>query len=78
MARLLEKLEEIKVRANIEGTPLSLTRNGKSEKITRIYEHWQGEEVQRDYFRIKTSKGLACDIYHDTVANLWYLTRIHD
>jgi len=84
MARLLEKPEEIKVSSNMRGIPLSLTRNGKREKITKIYEHWRvadewwGKEIQRDYFRIKTSKGLACDIYHDIVANLWYLSRIHD
>lgn len=84
MARLLEKPEEIKVSSNVNGIPLSLVRNGKREKITRIYQHWRvteewrGKEIQRHYFRIKTSKGLAGDIYHDIAANLWYLSKIHD
>lgn len=84
MAKLLEKPEQIKVSSNVKGVPLSITRNGKSEKITRIYEHWRvadewwGREIKRDYFRVKTSRGLACDIYHDSVANSWYLSRIHD
>jgi len=84
MARLLKKGEKIKVSSNVRGIPLSMTRNGKSEKITRIYEHWRvadewwGREIKRDYFRVKTSRGLACDIYHDLTANLWYLSRIHD
>ena len=84
MARVLEKPEEIKVSSNVKGVPLSLTRNGKREKISSIYQHWRvtdewwGKEIQRDYFRVKTSKGLACDIYHDIAANSWYLSKIHD
>jgi len=84
MAKQLEKPQEIKVRANIEGVPLSFTRNGHREKVAAIYERWRvadewwGNEVERDYFRIKTSAGLVCDIYRDTVANQWYLSKIHD
>jgi len=76
--------EEIKVSSDMRGTtPLSLTRNRRREKITGIYEHWRiadewwGREIQRDYFRIETSEGVVLDVYHDVVANLWYLDRIH-
>lgn len=84
MAKLLEKPEEIRVSVNTSGVPLSLLRNGRRERITRIYDRWRladqwwGEGVERHYFRVKTSKGLVCDIYHDLVANIWYLSRIHD
>jgi hypothetical protein len=84
MAKLLGKPEKIKVISNVKGIPLTITRNGKSGRITGIYKHWRvadewwGEEVNRDYFTVKTSRGLACDIYHDLVNNLWYLSRIHD
>jgi len=81
MAQLLEKPEELKVIANIEGTPLTINRNGKTERVTRIYQHWQvseqlfEQEYLKNYFRIKTSKGLY-DIYRDTVSNSWFLGRV--
>lgn len=84
MAKQLEKPEEIKVTANIRGLPISITRNGRRERVAAIYEHWRladewwGNEVERDYFRIKTSAGSVCDIYRDTPANQWYLSKIHD
>ncbi len=41
MVKQLEKPQEIKVKANISGVPLSLTRNGHREKVAAIYEHWR-------------------------------------
>ena len=84
MAKQMEKPQEIKVRTNITGVPVSFTRNGHREKVAAIYEHWKvadewwGNEVERAYFRIKTSGGLVCDIFRDTIANRWYLSKIHD
>jgi hypothetical protein len=84
MARLLEKPEEINVRTNVGGVPLSLSRDGTNQRITAIYEQWkladqrQGKEVERHYFRIRTSRGLVCDIFRETGTNQWYLSRIHD
>ena len=84
MAKLLEKPEELKVTTNIEGTPLTIARSGKSERITMIYKSWresvqmQSQEILKNCFRIRTSKGLICDIYRDIVSNLWYLDRICD
>lgn len=84
MAKQLEKPQEIRVTANIQGVPLGFTRNGHREKVAAIYEQWRvadewwGNEVERNYFRIKTSAGLVCDIYRDVVANQWYLSKIHD
>ncbi len=81
MAKLLEQPEELKVTANIEGTPLTVSRNGKPERVTRIYQQWQvsDEILEQDnlknYFRIKTSKGLY-DIYRESISNSWYLGRV--
>ena len=83
---MTEQIKEqcgIRVSTNIKGAPLSFTRNDHREKVTAIYEHWrvaneaQSNQPGRDYFRIKTSKGLVCDIYSDMMANRWYLNRIH-
>lgn len=84
MAKLLEKPEELRVTTNIEGTPLNITRNGKPERVTRIYQQWHvseqlwTQEILKNYFRVRTSKGLIYDIYRDTMSNLWYLSRIYD
>ncbi len=81
MSKLLERPEELKVTSNIEGTPLTVSRNGKPERVTRIYQQWQVSEEasqrenQKNYFRVKTSKGLY-DIYRESVSNSWYLGRV--
>ncbi|MBM4447186.1 MAG: hypothetical protein FJ023_07535 [Chloroflexi bacterium] len=84
MAKLLGKPEELRVTANIEGTPLTITRNGKAERVTRIYQQWRvaeqlfEQELLKSYFRVRTSKGVICDIYRDTASNSWYLGRVYD
>jgi len=84
MAKLLEKPEALKVTTNIEGTPLTIARNGRAERVTRIYQHWHvseqlsAQEILEDYFRVRTSKGFICDIYRDAISNIWYLSRIYD
>lgn len=84
MAKLLEKPEELRVTANIEGTPLTITRNGKAERVTRIYQRWNvseqlfQREILKNYFKVRTSKGVICDIFRDTASNSWYLGRICD
>ena len=81
MAKLLEKPEELRVTANIEGTPVTITRNGKAERVNRIYQQWRvseqlfEQENLKNYFRVRTSKGLY-DIYRDTASNSWYLGRV--
>jgi len=81
MAKLLHKPEELKVTANIEGTPLTVTRNGKAEHVTKIYQHWHTSdelEAIKHYFRVRTNKGQIYDIYRHATSNLWYLERIYD
>ena len=84
MAKRLREAEEIKVKANVAGVPVSFIRKGRREQVAAIYDRWRindewwGEKVERNYFRIRTSSGLVCDIYHDTSADHWYLDRIHD
>ena len=84
MSRQLEKTEEIEVKTNIAGVPVNLTRKGRREKVAAIYEHWRladewwGKEVERDYFRVRTSVGIVLDIYRDSKSNRWYVDKIHD
>ena len=83
MTQVLEKPEEIKVNTNIEGTPLIINRNGKTERVTRIYHHWHvseqlwSQEILKNYFRVRTNNGPIYDIYRNVTSNVWYLGKIH-
>lgn len=84
MAKLLEKPEELRVTVDVEGIPLSIIREGKAERVTRIHQHWHAseqlwsQEISKSCFGIGTNKGIVYDIYHDTISNLWYLNRIYN
>ena len=84
MSKILEKPEELKVSVNIQGIPIALARNGERQRVTRVYQHWRvveecwGKEMTRNYFRVKTNKGLVCDIYRDMPNGNWYLSQIYD
>ena len=84
MSKQLQKTQEIEVKTNMAGMPVSLTRNGRRERVTAIYERWRlsdewwGKNVERDYFRVRTGTGIVFDICRDTESKHWYLNRIHD
>ena len=84
MLKRSEKPEELKIATNVMGEPVGLTRNGRRERVVAIYERWRlddewwGKEEKRCYFKIRTSQGFVCDIYHETVAGRWYLYKIYD
>ena len=77
MAKQLKEPEGIKVTANIKGVPVSLSRKGKREKITAIYDRWE-EEPEKNYFKVKTSRGHGYDIFHDVPNHRWCLAKIYD
>ncbi len=84
MTKLMEKPKELRVTINVEGIPLTLFRDGKGERITKVYQHWRvaeqwwEQEITKEYFTIKTSAGLVYDIYRDELTDSWYLSRIHN
>lgn len=84
MATLLKKRDELKVTTNVHGIPLTVTRNGKAEFVTRVYQHWRvfeqlsGYGILKEYFRVKLGKSIVCDICRDFMSNTWYLDKIYD
>jgi len=84
LVRILEKPEELRVRVNVQGVPLTLVRDGEKQRITKVYEQWRvaeewwGKEILRSYFRVKTNKGLVYDIYRDMFNDCWYLSKVYD
>jgi len=81
MAQMLGLALEIAVKAANDGTPNSLTLNHNHRKVVRIYDHWRigdswwADEVRRDYFKVELDNGSVSNIYHDMVANRWYLAK---
>jgi hypothetical protein len=81
MAQMLGLALEIAVKAANDGTPNSLTLNHNRHKVVRIYDHWRigdswwADEVRRDYFKVELNNGSVSNIYHDMVANRWYLAK---
>jgi len=41
MARRLAEPQEIRVRTSINGVPVSLIRNGRSERVAAVYQQWR-------------------------------------
>jgi hypothetical protein len=78
---MLGKVSEVAVTEDAEGTPASLTKQRERLRVVRVYDHrriadaWWADEVRRDYFRLELSNGSVCEIYHDMIADRWYLTR---
>jgi hypothetical protein len=40
-------------------------------------EIWQGG-IEREYFRVRTVRGIVCEMYRDLITGAWYLQRIYD
>lgn len=80
MAKILEKPEELKVSVNVQGVPLTLVRNREAQRVTKVYKNWRvaEPEILRNYFTVRTSRGLVYDIYRDMPGGGWYLSRIYD
>jgi hypothetical protein len=79
LAKILEK-EGLKVSVNVQGVPLTLARNGEAQRVTKVYKNWRvaEPEILRNYFTVKTSRGLVYDIYRDMPGGGWYLSKVYD
>ncbi len=81
MTEILGTILEITVNANETGMPESLTLKSNRRKVVRVYDRWRvadswwADEVRRDYFKVELSNGSVSNIYHDMLADRWYLTK---
>ena len=79
----LSVIDTLKVRTNIEGTPVYILNEAKRERIIRIYsrEHGSEEDVNhlhKNYITVRTSKGRTYDIYREAISKTWCISRIYD
>jgi len=81
MKQLKDK-EALKVRTNIEGTPVAIINNMRPENIVRIYDKWCNEEGndsqrRRNYFKVRTNRGIIYDIYREEISKQWYIGKTY-
>jgi len=82
MNRLSNK-EILRVHTNIEGTPVSIINEIRAERVIRIYDKWHSHEgnddkAERCYFKIRTNKGLICDIYREEMTKDWHIEKKYE
>jgi hypothetical protein len=84
MARLFRQPQQINVKTNDLGEPVTIHRGGRRDRVVsagkrwRVNENWWRQEVSREYFQIETASGLVAEIYRDMLSGSWYLHRIYD
>lgn len=44
---------------------------------SRLEEIWQSG-IDREYFRVRTARGIVCEIYRNLLTGAWHLQRIYD
>jgi len=67
-----------------QGQPLAFQWVRHLQRVTgianrwRVHTLWWREEIWREYFKVLTDSGLLCTLYHDLLAEHWYLERVYD
>ena len=92
MTRLWTEGVMIEVRTDGGGQPLAFQWARYLHQVTqvanrwRVHTLWWREEIWREYFKVLTDSdfgelsraGLLCTLYHDLLADRWYLERVYD
>lgn len=89
MTRLWNEVVLIEVEADEGGQPLAFRWDHDSfqdrlYQVTqvanrwRVHTHWWREEIWREYFKVLIGSDLLCTLYHDLLADHWYLERVYD
>lgn len=84
MSRLWAAGEPIQVDADSSGWPQRIVWAGTQHRIDQISDHWRVDlewwrgRIWRMYFVVVTTSGLLIELYHDLLADRWYLQRLYD
>ena len=44
----------------------------------RIHQEWWKRPVERDYFRVRLTGGIICEVFRDIQSGSWQLQRVYD
>ena len=84
MSKLFHEAITLEVKENIHHRPISFLYKGRNEGVKEICEQWRVSQewwrsaVDREYFRVRTVRGIICEMYRDLLTGAWYLQRIYD
>ena len=84
MNKLFHEAITLEVKENTDHRPISFLHKGRKESVEEICEQWRVSRewwksaVDREYFRVRTVRGIICEMYRDLLTGAWYLQRICD
>ena len=84
MSKLFHEAIILEIKEDIQHRPISFLYKGRKEGVEEICEQWRVSQgwwksaIDREYFRVRTVKGIVCEIYRDMPTGAWYLQRIYD
>lgn len=76
--------DAITMRLNQSGLPHSFTWRGTRHNVLEIARRWRVDDgwwwqrTWRDYYKLTTTSGLLIVIYHDRLADRWFVQRLYD
>ena len=84
MTKLWRSGSPLAVLTDDNGAPQSFEWHGDAHHTGaicnswRVHSDWWLSSIWRDYYKIETTDGVLCIIYHDLVTDTWHLARIYD
>jgi hypothetical protein len=84
MSKLFHEAITPEVKEDIQHRPIAFSYKGRKESVEEICEQWRVSQewwksaTDREYFRVRTVRGIVCEMYRDLPTGAWYLQRIYD
>jgi hypothetical protein len=84
MSKLFREAITLEVKEDIQNRPVAFLYKGGKEGVEEICEQWRVSRewwknaVDREYFRVRTMRGIVCEMYRDLLTGAWYLQRVYD
>jgi hypothetical protein len=84
MTKLFHEAITLEVKEDIQHRPIAFLYKSGKEGVEEICEQWRVSRewwrkgTDREYFRVRTVRGIVCEMYRDLLTGAWYLQRIYD
>jgi hypothetical protein len=84
MSKLFHEAITLEIQEDIHHRPISFLYKGRKEGVEEICEQWRVSRewweraTDREYFRVRTVRGIVCEMYRDLPTGAWYLQCIYD
>ncbi|MCK5212676.1 MAG: hypothetical protein KAQ74_02030 [Dehalococcoidia bacterium] len=83
MNKLEWQAQEIEVTESDQFEPIAVMFGGRKRvecimSRWRINQEWWKCPVERDYFSVRLTDGILCELFLDMATGCWYLQRVYD